>query len=149
MRPRPATATPFTITAQDAGPKFAPSSRSFEDVNWGRLYIIRGGAHLSLLLRARKNNLGKMASTPQTLVGSAGGTTGSATPADTTGTTSHHHHHLHHSGKRLRQFLRPDGGKVHIVGSPDEAEQLRQTLSRTEKEGDFDLVIHGSPEHVR
>ena len=93
-----------------------------------------------------------MASTPQTLVGD---TTGSATPATGTGNTTpghghqHHHPHLHHTGKKLRHFLRPDGRKVHIAGSPDEAEQLRRTLSVSEKEGGFDLVIHGSPEHVR
>ncbi|KAF2471400.1 uncharacterized protein BDR25DRAFT_285984 [Lindgomyces ingoldianus] len=59
-----------------------------------------------------------------------------------------HHLHLHHTGKRLRHFFRPDGRKVHIAGSPDEAEKLRKTLSAVEKEGEFDLVIHGSPEHI-
>lgn len=92
-----------------------------------------------------------MASTPQTLVGD---TNGSATPKTGIGNTTpgpgdQHHHHLHHTGKRLRHFLRPDGRKVHIAGSPDEAEYLRRTLSLSEKDGDFDLVIHGSPEHVR
>jgi hypothetical protein len=83
-----------------------------------------------------------MSSTPHTLVGS-----------DTPASTTHHHHphlpHLHHTGKRLRHFLRPDGRKVHVAGSPDEADLLRKTLSSTEKPGEFDLVIHGSPEHVR
>ena len=82
-----------------------------------------------------------MSSTPHTLVD--GATTGSATPA------THEHHHFHHTGKRLRHFFHPNGKKVHVCGSPDEAEQLRRTLSTTEKEDEFDLVIHGSPEHVR
>ncbi|KAF2660174.1 hypothetical protein K491DRAFT_589607 [Lophiostoma macrostomum CBS 122681] len=83
-----------------------------------------------------------MSSTPQTLVGTD-------TPASTH--QSHHHPHLphlHHTGKRLRQFLRPDGRKVHVAGSPDEADLLRKTLSSTEKPDEFDLVINGSPEHI-
>ncbi|OCK80360.1 hypothetical protein K432DRAFT_45747 [Lepidopterella palustris CBS 459.81] len=59
-----------------------------------------------------------------------------------------HHHHLHLPGKRLRHFFRPNGRKVHIAGSPDEVETLRRTLSIIEKDGNFDLVIHGSPEHI-
>lgn len=85
-----------------------------------------------------------MSDTPQTLVGD--GATGATTPASTHG---HHHHHLHNASRRLRHFLHPDGRKIHIAGSPDEAEQLRKTLSTTEKDGNFDLVINGSPEHVR
>ncbi|ORY18017.1 bacterial low temperature requirement A protein-domain-containing protein [Clohesyomyces aquaticus] len=80
-----------------------------------------------------------MADTPQTLVGNQ-------TPV---GAHPHHHHpHVHHTGKRFRHFLRPDGRKVHIAGSPDEAEHLRKTLSTIDKDADFDLVIHGSPEHI-
>ncbi|KAF2269003.1 hypothetical protein CC78DRAFT_335003 [Lojkania enalia] len=82
-----------------------------------------------------------MADSPQTLAG----TTGATTPAST---HAHHHPHLHHARSRLRHILHPDGRKIHIAGSPDEAEQLRRRLSTTEKEGDFDLVIHGSPEHI-
>ncbi|KAF2006176.1 hypothetical protein P154DRAFT_615533 [Amniculicola lignicola CBS 123094] len=95
-----------------------------------------------------------MADTPATLVD---GTSGAQTPA--VGHPGHahgHHHHLHrphfhdhhHSGKRVRHFFRPDGRKVHIAVSPEEASSLRKTLSTTEKDGDFDLVIHGSPEHI-
>jgi low temperature requirement protein LtrA len=83
-----------------------------------------------------------MASTPQTLVD--GALTGAATPA----TGDHHHHHLHHTGRRLRQIFRSDGKKVHVAASPEAANLLRKTLSATEKEDDFDLVIHGSPEHI-
>ncbi|KAF2878191.1 bacterial low temperature requirement A protein-domain-containing protein [Massariosphaeria phaeospora] len=86
-----------------------------------------------------------MASTPHTLVGESE----TATPVSpNTNTHAGHHPHLHRTGRRLRHFLRPDGRKVHIAGSPEEANLLRKTLSTTEKENDFDLVIHGSPEHV-
>jgi len=64
----------------------------------------------------------------------------------------HDHHkqnHLHQTGHhRLRHFFRPDGRKIQIASSPEEAERLRKTLSITEKDG-FDIVIDGSPEHVR
>lgn len=88
-----------------------------------------------------------MASTPGTLIDGEG--TGATTPAARTPQPGqHNHHHLHHTGRRLRHFLKPDGRKVHIAGSPDEANVLRKTLSSHEKDDDFDLVIHGSPEHL-
>ena len=86
-----------------------------------------------------------MASTPQTLVD--GSTTGAATPAADHGHHGHHHH-FHHAGRRLRHILRPDGKKVHVAGSPAEVSHLRKTLTTTEKEPDFDVVVHGSPEHI-
>jgi hypothetical protein len=80
-----------------------------------------------------------MADTPQTLLG-----------IDTaaTGHERHHHHpHIHgHSGKRLRHFFSPEGRKIHVAHSPDEADSLRKAEGEDE---DFDFVIHGSPEHVR
>jgi hypothetical protein len=84
-----------------------------------------------------------MSDTPQTLLG------GSHTPASATTEHVHHHPHLHgHSGKRLRHFFSPEGRKIHVAPSPDEANNLRkQSLAVNEKD-DFDLVIHGSPEHV-
>ena len=84
-----------------------------------------------------------MADTPQTLIG------GVDTPASASGTTPGYRHvHLHHAGKRIRQFLSPEGKQVHIASSPDEATQLQKTLSASNEKNDFDLVIHGSPEHV-
>lgn len=59
---------------------------------------------------------------------------------------SGHHHHHHHSGRRLRQFLRPDGRRVHIAHSPEEAEKMKRHLDGGDTE--FDLYIHGSPEHL-
>jgi hypothetical protein len=88
-----------------------------------------------------------MSDTPHTLVDS-----GVDTPARAT-TTPHglHNHHPHlgnHTGKRIRHFLRPDGRKVHIASSPDDANDLRRKLSTANEKDDFDLVVHGSPEHV-
>ena len=37
---------------------------------------------------------------------------------------------------------------MHIASSPDEAENIRRRLSAIEKEDEFDLVIHGTLEHV-
>ncbi|CAO2648559.1 Nn.00g078260.m01.CDS01 [Neocucurbitaria sp. VM-36] len=81
---------------------------------------------------------------PQTLLG------GTDTPASVvTSQHEHHHHHahLHYSGKRFRQFVRPNGRNVHIASSPEEANLLRKSLSAANEKDDFDLVIHGSPEH--
>src|SRR5262249_19800930 len=57
-------------------------------------------------------------------------------------------HFLQHTRSRVRHFLKPDGRKVHIVSSPEEAVRLRGRLSVVEK-GEFDIVIHGDEEHVR
>jgi hypothetical protein len=83
-----------------------------------------------------------MSSTPATLIG------GVETPAGATpGHHHHHHHHLHGAGRTIKHLLRPDGRQVHIAKNPDEARRMSQTLRLNEKD-DFDLVIHGSPEHV-
>ena len=82
-----------------------------------------------------------MSSTPHTLIGTD-------TPAsEATTQHAHHHPHLHgHSGKRVRRLLHlPDGRKVHVAHSPDDANNLRKTLSASNEKDDFDLVIHGSP----
>jgi len=76
---------------------------------------------------------------------------GTTTPTTTTGITlasggtGHGHHH---TGKRLRHLLLPDGRKVHIALSPEEAESLRQRLTAIKRDEPFDLVIQGSPEHL-
>jgi hypothetical protein len=70
--------------------------------------------------------------------------------------TSHGIHGIHgvhgHTGKRLRHFLRPDGRKVHIAATPDEVEKLKKRLSVSDPtltgDGGFDVVIHGSLDHV-
>lgn len=65
----------------------------------------------------------------------------------TTPTTSASGGH-HHRGRRLRNFLLPDGREVHIALSPEEAESLRQRLEAVRKDEPFDLVLNGSPEHL-
>ena len=87
-----------------------------------------------------------MSLTPQTAATTAVNT-GAATPTE--GLPAHSRHHHHHTGRRLRQLLHPDGRKIHIAGSPDEAERLKKSLSEGEKGCKFDFVIHGSDEHVR
>ncbi|KAI9774936.1 MAG: hypothetical protein M1840_000152 [Geoglossum simile] len=57
-------------------------------------------------------------------------------------------HATHGHRSRLRHFLRPDGRRVHIAASPEEADLLKQNLSRQYPDQEFDLYIHGSPEHV-
>jgi hypothetical protein len=84
-----------------------------------------------------------MSSTPHTLIGTD-------TPASET-TTQHanHHSHLHgHSGKRLKQFFSPEGKRIHVAQSPDEANNIRKQSIASSEKNDFDVVIHGSLEHV-
>ena len=61
----------------------------------------------------------------------------------------HHIHIPHHPGKRLKQWARADGRKIHIAHTPEEEVELRRYLSVSEPSQDFDIYIHGSPEHVR
>lgn len=73
----------------------------------------------------------------------------SSTPTTTSGLTlSSSTHNSHHRARRLRHFILPNGRKVHIALSPEEAENLRQRLNAIEKDESFDLVINGSPEHL-
>ncbi|KAF2836897.1 hypothetical protein M501DRAFT_978591 [Patellaria atrata CBS 101060] len=74
------------------------------------------------------------------------GTNGTTTPSGRQSLHSHHHHH--HSARRLRHFLHPSGKKVHVASGPDDVENLRRKLSAIEKDVEFDLVVHGSPEHI-
>ncbi|KAI9699276.1 MAG: hypothetical protein M1836_002886 [Candelina mexicana] len=72
----------------------------------------------------------------------------SSTPKETpssTGILEKHHH-----GRRLKQFIRPDGRKVHVAASPEDADHVRRKMSEMQAQSteDFDLYIHGSPEHL-
>ena len=53
-----------------------------------------------------------------------------------------------HEFNRAGQFFRPNGKKIHVASSPGEVEPLRRKLSTVEREDAFDIVIHGSAEHV-
>lgn len=55
---------------------------------------------------------------------------------------------VHHRGRRLRNFLLPDGRQVHIAPTPEDASALRQRLEAINQDQPFDLVVNGSPEHV-
>jgi hypothetical protein len=72
----------------------------------------------------------------------------SNTPTNVSGVTLSSGHSHHHRGRRLRNFILPNGREVHIALSPEEAESLRQRLTAIRKDEGFDLVINGSPEHL-
>ena len=72
----------------------------------------------------------------------------SSTPTLTSGLTTSSSHHSQHRARRLRNFVLPDGRKVHIALSPEEAESLRNRLTAIRTDEPFDLVISGSPEHL-
>lgn len=64
------------------------------------------------------------------------------------GATTPQQSHLHHRGRRLRKFLKPDGGRVHIAATPEEHVKLQQTLPHIEPDDNFEVHIHGSAEHL-
>ncbi len=55
--------------------------------------------------------------------------------------TDHHH-------PRWRQFIHPNGKRIHVAASPEEHEQLKHQLTNSDIDYEFDLCIRGSPEHV-
>ena len=61
---------------------------------------------------------------------------------------SYHLHLPHDLRRRVRQFLKPDGRRVLVVPNPEEETKLRRHLSVLEPNGNFDVYIHGSAEHV-
>jgi hypothetical protein len=71
-------------------------------------------------------------------------TPSSSTPtsAQITGTPQNHR------GRRLRNFLLPDGKQIHIAPTPEDAEGLRKRLEAIHKDEPFELVVNGSPEHL-
>lgn len=72
----------------------------------------------------------------------------SNTPTNASGVTLTNSSH-NHRGRRLRNFILPNGREVHIALSPEEAESLRRRLSTVRGADEpFDLVINGSPEHL-
>lgn len=57
------------------------------------------------------------------------------------------HGHFH-TGKRLRQLLRPNGKRIHIAATPEEHIRLTRTLPNIEPDDNFEIYIHGSAEHL-
>ena len=64
--------------------------------------------------------------------------------ADSHESKSHHGH----SGQRLRKLLHPSGKRVHIAATPEEHVRLKKTLPQIEPDDNFDIHLHGSPEHL-
>jgi hypothetical protein len=62
----------------------------------------------------------------------------------------HQHQHQPHRQHDLRPktFVAPNGRKCHVAACPRTAQTLRKELEDLHPNGDFDLYIHGSPEHV-
>lgn len=58
------------------------------------------------------------------------------------------HHYAARTRERVRHFLHPDGRRIHVASSPEEIAQLRKKLSNVHKEGDFDIYLSGTPEHL-
>lgn len=58
------------------------------------------------------------------------------------------HHHGAKARERIRHFLHPDGKRIHVASSPEDAINLRSKLARLHKEGEFDVCISGTPEHL-
>ncbi|KAI9849406.1 MAG: hypothetical protein M1838_000149 [Thelocarpon superellum] len=54
----------------------------------------------------------------------------------------------HRTRQRLRHFLHPDGRKIHIALSHQEADSLKRRLEALKNDEPFDVHIQGSPEHL-
>lgn len=83
-----------------------------------------------------------------------------------TATPQHHHHFPHLHSKRFTQFIHPHNGKtVHICRSPeqlgqrscsvpddtstnDSLEQKKKELLQEKKADEFDVLLHGSSDHL-
>ncbi|KAL8739007.1 MAG: hypothetical protein Q9181_000289 [Wetmoreana brouardii] len=57
-------------------------------------------------------------------------------------------HTVQHTGQRLKHLLKPDGRRVHVAASPEEHARLHKSLGAVEPERNFDVCLHGSPEHL-
>lgn len=58
------------------------------------------------------------------------------------------HHYAARTRERVRHFLHPDGRRIHVASSPEEIASLRKKLTNVHKEGDFDILLSGTPEHL-
>ncbi|KAK3075935.1 hypothetical protein LTR53_000364 [Teratosphaeriaceae sp. CCFEE 6253] len=57
-------------------------------------------------------------------------------------------HFGHEAQVRIRHFLHPDGKRIHVAHSPEEAIHLRSKLARLHQEDEFDVYISGTPQHL-
>ncbi|KAL8953727.1 MAG: hypothetical protein Q9222_000409 [Ikaeria aurantiellina] len=57
-------------------------------------------------------------------------------------------HAFHHTGQRLKKLLRPDGRRIHVASTPEEHAHLQKALTAVEPDDNFDICLHGSPEHL-
>ncbi|KAI1321682.1 hypothetical protein F5Y16DRAFT_66896 [Xylariaceae sp. FL0255] len=69
---------------------------------------------------------------------------------DPTTTSPEHHSHPAQARERLRHFFHPDGRKIHVAHSPEEAVSLRRQLSLAQQhiQTSFDIYLSGSKEHL-
>lgn len=62
---------------------------------------------------------------------------------------SHHdHHNARRIRERLRHFLHPNGKRIHVAASPEEADSLRKRLNQIHPSDEFDVYISGTSEHL-
>ena len=59
-----------------------------------------------------------------------------------------HQSHVARARERLRHFVHPDGKKIHVANSPEEANHLRRQLQEIHEAHEFDVHISGTPEHL-
>jgi hypothetical protein len=66
-------------------------------------------------------------------------------------THEHRHPHLHghHSARRFLQFVHPHNGKTYVVcNDPEHLERRRTELTKENTDDSFELILHGSAEHL-
>lgn len=79
---------------------------------------------------------------------------GSASPSLQAKTEAETHHrglrHAAHAREVIRQFLHPDGRRIHVASSPEHAVKLKRRLEQVAAPPDerFDVYISGSSEHL-
>ncbi|KXT10484.1 hypothetical protein AC579_8880 [Pseudocercospora musae] len=59
-----------------------------------------------------------------------------------------HQHHTARLRERLRHFLHPNGKRIHVAASPEEADQLKKRLGEIHQDHEFDVYISGTSEHL-
>ena len=66
-----------------------------------------------------------------------------------TSPTGPHHHHGQHTAQRLKKLFHPEGKRIHVAHTPEEHEKLRKLLPSVEPDANFEIHLHGSPEHLQ